>query len=386
MITAVQTNISSTDTLTAAMSPLRIIMAAGGTGGHVYPAIAIADSLKKKMAEAEILFVGTRDRMEWKTVPKYGYQIKSIWISGFHRTFTFKNLLFPLKVLVSLVQSMIIIRSFKPDLVISCGGFAAGPIGWIASQLRIPLFIQEQNSYPGVTNRLLSKHAVRIFTAFDDASSYLPSEKIVLTGNPVRSEMNESDRETSFKIFGFNSQLKTVLILGGSGGARAINNIMAREIENLHNKGNLQIIWQCGNHYIEALRNKIDINKYPNLRLVAFIDDMPAAYEVADLVITRAGAGTCSELMNLGQPAILIPSPNVAGNHQFKNAKSLKESGAAELLDESDLNDRFTEKIFDLLHDPKRLEQMKTSMLSLSRPNASDQIVKEILKRFNRDK
>lgn len=385
MITTVQTNISSTDTLTAAMNPLRIIMAAGGTGGHVYPAIAIADALREKLSDVEILFVGTRNRMEWKTVPKYGYKIQSIWISGFHRQFTVKNLLFPFKVLTSLIQSLFIIRSFRPDLVISCGGFAAGPIGWVASKLKIPLFIQEQNSYPGVTNRLLSKYADKIFTAFNDASNFLPSEKIVLTGNPIRSgiKASSSDREISIKKFGFSSNKKTVLVLGGSGGARAINEIMLQEVERLHNAGNLQIIWQCGNNYFDDLKAKIDLDQYPNLRLMPFIDDMQAAYEAADLVITRAGAGTCSELMNLGLPAILIPSPNVAGDHQYKNAKSLLESDAAELITEGDLNDQFTHKILTLINDPVKLDHMKKTMLNLARPDAAELIVKEILTRIN---
>ncbi len=382
MITTVQTNISSTDTLTAAINPLRIIMAAGGTGGHVYPAIAIADSLRKKMGDAEILFVGTRDRMEWETVPKYGYEIKSVWISGFHRRFTMKNLLFPFKVLVSLIQSLMILRSFRPDLVISCGGFASGPIGWVASKLSVPLFIQEQNSYPGVTNRLLSKYAAGIFTAFDEASNYLPAEKIVLTGNPIRSGIESSDIESSRQKFGFSSTRKTILILGGSGGAKAINEIMFKEHEKLHNSGNLQIIWQCGKHYFESLNRSIDLQKYPNLRLMPFIEEMPAAYDVADLVITRAGAGTCSELMNLGQPALLIPSPNVAGNHQYKNARSMADANAADLLDESDLQDHFTDRILELINDPQRLDKMSNAMRKLAKPQAADHIANEILSRI----
>lgn len=380
MITTVQTNISSTDTLTAAICPLRIIMAAGGTGGHVYPAIAIADSLKKNcVGTVEILFVGTRDRMEWDTVPKYGYKIKPLWISGFHRRFTLKNLLFPLKVLVSLVQSYMIIRSFRPDIVISCGGFASGPVGWVAAKLSIPLFLQEQNSFPGVTNRLLSKYATGIFTAFDDASNYLPSDKIILTGNPIRTGIQATDSESSHQKFGFKSNRKTILILGGSGGAKAINEIMLRELDKLHHSGNLQILWQCGKYYFEALSQEINLQAYPGLRLLPFIEDMRAAYDVADLVITRAGAGTCSELMNLGQPALLIPSPNVAGNHQYKNARSLVDSGAAELLDESELQKHFSDRILDLINKPQRLEQMRNSMLKLAKPKAADHIVDEIL-------
>lgn len=378
MIATVAKNISSTDTLTAAMSPLRIIMAAGGTGGHVYPAIAIADAFVNKYPHSKVLFVGTRDRMEWKTVPKYGYEIKAIWISGLHRRFTIQNLLFPLKLVVSVLQSFFVLRSFKPNMVVACGGFASGPIGWVAVKMGIPLVLQEQNSFPGVTNRMLAKHASRIFTAFEDAARFLPKEKVQLTGNPVRSVLKKPDRDASLKTYGFHSENPALLVMGGSGGARALNDAMIKHIDRLHNELGIQIIWQCGEKYIKEVSRRIDTGKYPNLKLTTFIDDMPSAYGAADLVVTRAGAGTCSELMTLGLPAVLVPSPNVAGNHQEKNAKSLTEAGAAALLTENRLNDEFPGLIQNLITNQTELKKMAEAMKSLAKPDAAQTIVNEI--------
>lgn len=378
MIATVAKDISSTDTLTAAMGHLRVLMAAGGTGGHVYPAIAIADAIKESHPDTEFLFVGTRDRMEWETVPKYGYEIKSIWISGIHRRLTIQNLLFPVKLLTSIVQSFSILRSFNPDIVIACGGFAAGPIGWVAVKLGIPLFLQEQNSFPGVTNRMLGKHATTIFTAFEDAKNYLPKEKIKLTGNPVREHVQVSSRAEALKSFNFTDELPVLLILGGSGGAKALNDIMTFEITKLHNEANLQMIWQCGPKYYDGLVEKMDLEKYPNLRLVPFIDDMSAAYAAADLVVTRAGAGTCSELQAIGQPAVLVPSPNVAGDHQTKNAASLVNAGAAKLLKETMLEQTFYKTVTELIRDENELSIMSSAMKSLAKPKAAEEIATEI--------
>ncbi|WP_234571020.1 undecaprenyldiphospho-muramoylpentapeptide beta-N-acetylglucosaminyltransferase [Rhodohalobacter sp. 614A] len=378
MIATVAKDISSTDTLTAAVGNLRVLMAAGGTGGHVYPAIAIADAIKEMHSDAEFLFVGTRDRMEWEIVPKYGYKIKSIWISGVHRRLTIQNLLFPAKLVTSIIQSFLILKSFKPDIVIACGGFASGPIGWVAVKLGIPLFLQEQNSFPGVTNRMLAKHATTIFTAFDDAKQYLPEEKIKLTGNPVRGQVQVSNRSKALQSFNFTEDLPVLLILGGSGGAKALNDIMTQEIEQLHDSANLQIIWQCGPKYFDGLIEKVKPERFHNLRLTAFIDDMSAAYAVADLVVTRAGAGTCSELETIGQPAILVPSPNVAGDHQTKNAQSLVHAGAAKLLKEETLQHSFYSIVTELIRDKNELSSMSSAMKSLAKPKASEEIATEI--------
>ncbi|MEX0649125.1 MAG: undecaprenyldiphospho-muramoylpentapeptide beta-N-acetylglucosaminyltransferase [Balneolaceae bacterium] len=371
-------NISSTNTPTAALSPIRVLMAAGGTGGHVYPAVAIADAVKRNAPDAKILFAGTRDRMEWQAVPKAGYEIKSVWISGFHRRLTAQNLLFPFKLITSLFQSFKILRSFKPDIVVACGGFAAGPIGWTAAKLNIPVVIQEQNSFPGVTNRMLAKYAAAIFTAFDEAKKFFPEEKVKLEGNPVRSQLEKSDRKSSLEAFNFTANAPVLLILGGSGGAKALNDIMSRELPRLHNELGLQVIWQCGERYLDDLRQDIDLKKYSRLRLMSFIDDMPAAYGAADLVVTRAGASTCSELMMAGQPAVLVPSPNVAGDHQKKNAASMVAANAAKLLEENKLKDSFLNTIRELIYDKDELKRMSSAMKQLARPDAASAIAKEI--------
>jgi UDP-N-acetylglucosamine--N-acetylmuramyl-(pentapeptide) pyrophosphoryl-undecaprenol N-acetylglucosamine transferase len=372
-------NISSPESPTGAGSALRVLLAAGGTGGHVYPAIAIADALKSLRPETDILFVGTRDRMEWQAVPKSGYSIKSVWISGFHRRLTPQNLLFPVKLMTSIAQSYSILRSFRPDVLVACGGFAAGPVGWVATKMGIPVVIQEQNSYPGVTNRMLAKSAVKIFTAFEDAASHLPKEKLRLTGNPVRGQLQKSERAESLAAFGFDDTAPVLLILGGSGGARALNDAMKEHLDELHDGLNLQILWQCGKRYEDELRKEFDEEEYPNLRLLPYIDNMPAAYGAADLVLTRAGASTCSELMLLGQPAILVPSPNVAGNHQSKNAQSLVESGAAIRIDEKDLPRTLAQQVRKLIFDTDSLNRMGQSMKTLAKPDAASVIAREII-------
>jgi len=363
----------------AAMGDVSVLIAAGGTGGHVYPAIAIADALREKYDRTNVLFVGTKDHMEWDTVPKAGYDITSIWISGFHRRLTLKNLLFPIKLATSIMQSFGIIRKFDPNVVISCGGYAAGPVCWVASKKSIPLVIQEQNSYPGVTNRILGRSADKIFTAFKDADHYFPIDKIQLAGNPTRKSLTNADRHQSFKSFGFDPNKKTLLILGGSGGAKAINDAMLQNIDRLHNEMDLQIIWQCGQRYYDQMRNKVDLNHYPHLLLKDFIHDMAAAYAVADLVISRAGALSCSELALTGKPSILVPSPNVAGDHQTKNARSMVEEGAAELLKDKDLNDTLAGLVEKIITDEQKLKQMNEAAQKLARPEAAETIATEIL-------
>lgn len=363
---------------TSNVSPTRILLAAGGTGGHVYPAIAIADAVKKLSSGSDVLFVGTRDRMEWQAVPGAGYNIKSVWISGFHRRLTPQNLLFPIKLMVSLVQSYSILKRFKPDIVVACGGFAAGPVGWVAAKLGIPLAIQEQNSYPGVTNRLLAKNAVKIFTAFEAAEQYLPKEKIELTGNPVRSSLSVSDKSEALTHFGFSSDKPVLLILGGSGGALAINDAVAARLDILHNDAGLQIIWQCGKKYYDEILESFDLDAYPNLKLMGYIDDMPAAYGAATLVLTRAGASTCSELMMIGKPSVLVPSPNVAGDHQTKNAAAMVAEGASLLILEEELEEALTDRVPSILKDEGKLAKMSGAALDLAKPGAAKQIADKL--------
>jgi len=374
------TDISSQDRPdSAAMGDVNVLIAAGGTGGHVYPAIAIADALQEKYARTNVLFVGTKDHMEWEAVPKAGYDITSIWISGFHRRLTPKNLLFPVKLATSIVQSFGIIRKFDPDVVVSCGGYAAGPVCWVASKKGIPLVIQEQNSYPGVTNRILGRNADKIFTAFKDADHYFPIDKTQVAGNPTRKSLTTADRQQAFETFGFDPNKKTLLVLGGSGGAKSINEAMLHNINRLHDEIDLQVIWQCGRRYYDQLRRDIDPKKYEHLLLKDYIHDMPDAYAVADLVISRAGALSCSELALTGKPSILVPSPNVAGDHQTKNARSMAEKGSAELVKDKDLKDTLAGLVEKVITDQQKLEQMNRAAKKLARPAAAETIATEIL-------
>lgn len=366
--------------MSAAVS--RILLAAGGTGGHVFPAIAIADAFRDLVPGVQIEFVGTRDKMEWFAVPKAGYKIHPVWISGFHRRLTLQNLLFPIKLVTSIVQSFAVLRKFKPEAVICCGGFAAGPIGWAATKMNIPVFLQEQNSFPGVTNRLLAPHAQSIYTAFREADQYLPEGKTVLYGNPTRRVLVQKSGAAAYTFFGFDPKRPTILIIGGSGGAHAINEAIRQNLEYLHNTLKLQILWQCGARYIESLRKEIPLSKYPDLRLTDFIDRMSEAYEVADVVISRAGAGSCSELMLTGKPSILIPSPNVAGNHQTKNAQAMTSSGAALLIKDEDAVANLPTALANLFRDKELLAKMSAAALSMAKPDAARHIAEDILRRL----
>lgn len=357
----------------------RILIAAGGTGGHVYPAIAIADALKEANSSVQVLFVGTKNHMEWTAVPKAGYKIKDIWISGFQRRLTVANVLFPLKLATSLLQSIGIISRFKPDVVVSCGGYVAGPIGYIAEKKKLPVVVQEQNSYPGVTNRLLAKGASIIFTAFKKTNDYFPADKTVLAGNPTRSTLNSVPKEEALRAFGFSPNKKTLLVLGGSGGARTINQAIKNNLEALHSELGLQIIWQCGKKYIDDLNQKVDAASFPNLRLQAYLENMPEAYAAADLVVSRSGASSCSELMMTGKPSVLIPSPVVAGDHQTHNAMSMVTEDAALLLKDSEAIDQLVSIVNPLINDADRLSQMSEAALKLAKPDAAKTIAKEIL-------
>ncbi len=354
----------------------RILIAAGGTGGHVYPAIAIADAIKNENSDSEILFVGTKDHMEWKAVPKAGYKIKSVWISGFHRRLTLKNMLFPLKLVTSIVQSFGIVSSFKPQVMVSCGGYAAGPVGWVAGKRGVKVVIQEQNSFPGVTNRMLAKFASRIFTAFKEAAKYLPSDKIVESGNPTRNTLDKVEKKVGLNSFNFDDSKPVLMVLGGSGGARSINEAVK---ENLDKLSDLQVIWQCGSRYIDALMKEVDLENNKNIRLTAFIDNMPEAYAAADLIVSRAGASSCSEFMMTGKPSVLIPSPNVAGDHQTQNAQSMVDAGASELLKDIDAVNALPELVHSLIKNQEKLKEMNKAALRLGKPDAAKMIAKEIL-------
>ncbi len=369
--------------------PIRIMIAAGGTGGHVFPAIAIADAIREEQPGAAILFVGTRDRMEWKAVPQAGYEIAAIWISGFHRRLTLKNLLFPLKLLVSMWQSRHLVRSFRPDAMISCGGFASGPAGWVAARYGIPLFLQEQNSYPGVTNRKLASSAQLIFTAFEDAAKWFPEQKVRHEGNPVRKSLASDVRDPevrseAFNHFGFDPGRPVLLVMGGSGGAKSINEAMFRHLETLHDSLGFQIIWQCGKHYLADVKERRNSSgntpaDYPDLRLYDFMDDVSKAWAAADLVVSRAGAATCAELMATGKAGILVPSPWVAGDHQTHNARALSDRGAAVLIKDEDLDEQLADTLSELIGDSSRRNEIEKKAAAMARPDAAASIARQIL-------
>ncbi|MDG5767392.1 undecaprenyldiphospho-muramoylpentapeptide beta-N-acetylglucosaminyltransferase [Balneolales bacterium ANBcel1] len=374
---------------------LRIIMAAGGTGGHVFPAIAIADAIREQYPSARFLFVGTRDRMEWKAVPAAGYDITPVWISGFHRRLTLKNLLFPLKLLVSLWQSRSLIRRFRPHALVSCGGFAAGPAGWMAARQRVPVFLQEQNSYPGVTNRKLAPHAELIFTAFEEAGRWFPADRTVCAGNPVRQSLMERLRDSSFvrnakAHFDFDPGKPVLLLMGGSGGAKSINEAVFKNLDALLDMDGLQIIWQCGEHYLQEIRLRLEREygigerqgQQAGLRLFGFMDDVAEAWAAADTVVARAGAITCSELMVTGKAGILVPSPWVAGDHQTKNAEALAGKGAAMLLKDDRLADELPVAVRSLIMNPGKRLEMEKKIAGLARPNAAREIASLILNRI----
>lgn len=362
--------------------PLRVMIAAGGTGGHVFPAIAIADALRELRPETQVTFVGTKDKLEWHAVPKAGYPIRNIWISGFHRRITAQNLLFPVKLVTSLWQSWRIVGEVKPDVFVSCGGYVAGPAGWVCARRGVPIVIQEQNSFPGVTNRMLAKHAHVIYTAFQQADRWLPTGRTKLVGNPTRKSLRGMDRNQAFKLMGFEPGRKTLLVIGGSGGARSINEAMARHIGSLHDEMGLQVIWQAGTRYVDAMRAQVKPEQYPRLILTDFLDNMPAAYAVADLVVSRAGASSCAELMLTGKACVLIPSPNVAGDHQMKNAQALEATGAAAVLPDAEAHSALADTVAKLITDPAKLESMATNIAALAAPDAAKTIAADIFARF----
>lgn len=352
----------------------KIIFAAGGTGGHLFPALAIADELRK---DAEILFVGTRHKIEARVVPAHGYAFKAIWISGFHRSFRPGNLAFPLKTLVSLVQSFFLIRDFKPDVVIGTGGYVSGPVLYAASLLGIATVLHESNSYPGVTTRFLAGRATKVFLGSEHARARLrPSDNVELVGTPVRDSLHRATRADALRFFGLNPKRKTVLIVGGSLGAGSINQAVQRSIKAFAESG-LQIIWQTGKDGIEQAREEISGR---NTGWVgAFIERMDLAYAVADLVVCRAGATTIAELTSLGKPAVLIPFPAAAADHQTLNARALVDAGAAEMIPDRELESLLKDTVLELSANPGRLRRMASASKKLGKPDAAGEIAVKIL-------
>jgi UDP-N-acetylglucosamine--N-acetylmuramyl-(pentapeptide) pyrophosphoryl-undecaprenol N-acetylglucosamine transferase len=364
--------------LSEGRSGLKFILSGGGTGGHIYPAIAIANELKQRFPDAVILFVGASDKMEMQKVPQSGYPIKGLWIAGIQRKFTIDNALFPIKLVDSLVKSRTIIRHFKPDVVIGTGGFASGPLLRMAGIAGIPTVLQEQNSFPGITNKWLSKKAHKICVAYEHLERFFPKNKIVLTGNPVRQDLVDfkEKRAAGLAFFKLDETKKTLLVLGGSLGARRINQLIAKELVNFSAQ-NVQLIWQCGKLYNDQYAH---FNEKENVQVVSFIDKMDLAYAAADVIISRAGASSVSELCLVGKPTLFIPSPNVAEDHQTKNANAIVDKEGALLIKENELDTQFATTINSLLNDENLQKKLSENMLQLAKPNATIDIVDEIVK------
>lgn len=360
---------------------MRIMISGGGTGGHIFPALAIAEALRRRVPGVEILFVGAKGRMEMEKVPAAGYKIEGLWISGLDRQKILKNLTFPLKVVSSLTRSFQLIRRFRPDVIVGVGGFASGPLLEAGARMKIPTLIHEQNSYAGITNKILSKKADRICVAFSGMEKYFPEEKILLTGNPIRQDLLEkkySSEEARTKL-GIQPGRKTILSLGGSLGARTLNQMFRDQTVLIAEQADTHFIWQYGSLYEEEY-GTCDTARLENVTAVKFIEDMSLVYAAADLVVARAGALTLTELAALGKAAVLIPSPNVAEDHQTKNARQLENGGAAVLIKDEEARDTGIATLIDMIRKEEKLNILRKNIISFYREGADEVIAEEILK------
>ncbi|MEO0526854.1 MAG: undecaprenyldiphospho-muramoylpentapeptide beta-N-acetylglucosaminyltransferase [Bacteroidota bacterium] len=359
------------------MDNYRFILSGGGTGGHIYPAIAIANELKQRYPNAQFLFVGAKDKMEMEKVPQAGYEIEGLWISGLQRKLTLKNMMFPIKLISSLIKSRSIVNRFKPHAVVGTGGFASGPLLRVATGKHIPCVLQEQNSYAGITNKLLAGRVKKICVAYNGMEAFFPSDKIVKTGNPVRGDLLEinSDPTNALEFFNLKKKRQTLLVLGGSLGARRINQLIAEKLDYFKSM-EVQLIWQCGKLYYNEYK------KYGSdtIKVFDFLNRMDFAYTAADIIISRAGAGSVSELCIVGKPVIFIPSPNVAEDHQTKNAKALEAEHAAILIKEKDLDHQFETTFSDVFQSKNKQLELSTNIKKLAMPHATKHIVDEIEK------
>jgi UDP-N-acetylglucosamine--N-acetylmuramyl-(pentapeptide) pyrophosphoryl-undecaprenol N-acetylglucosamine transferase len=360
---------------------MRVLISGGGTGGHVYPAIALANAIKDKDPSAEILFVGAQGKLEMKKVPAAGYFIKGLWISGFQRKLSFRNLSFPFKLASSLYRGRKIIMDYKPDVVVGVGGYASGPILQVASMMKIPTLIQEQNSYPGITNKILAKKVNKICVAYDGMEQFFPSEKIIFTGNPVRRDLYDIqiNREEAKASFGIDNDHKTVLIFGGSLGARRINESVKGAFDMIKRHSEINYIWQVGKMYFDEYSCGV-VAALPNITVLPFIERMDYAYAAADAVVCRAGALTISEIALINKPAVLIPSPHVAEDHQTKNAMALVNNDAALMVPNAEAKEKMIPTILELLSDEKLQQYLVCNLKKMGRPNATSEIVEEIFK------
>jgi len=357
------------------MKKLKVIISGGGTGGHIFPAISIAKSLEKKVKFIELLFVGSKNRMEMQKIPEYGYTIKGLWISGFQRSFSLRNLLFPIKLISSLIKSRNIIRDFKPDLVIGTGGFASGPLLYVASKRGIPSVIQEQNSYPGITNRILGRHVNKVCVAYDNMERFFHKKKLILAGNPIRESIINFKDKTYYgkKLFNVDNNKITVLVIGGSLGSKTINESISQNL-NLFKKHNLNLIWQTGTSFVNESNEFTQSLNVGGISSHVFIKEMDLAYAAADIIVSRAGAIAISELCFVGKPIILVPSPNVAENHQTKNAQSLVNKNSALMVKDVNSKRKLVEVLISLSKNKKLQKELISNIKKLAVTDAADQI------------
>ncbi len=363
----------------------RILFTGGGTGGHIYPAVAIAREVQRLAPDTEILFVGALGKMEMEKVPRAGFKIVGLPVSAFHRSLTLKNLLFPYKLLMSLVRARKIVRDFNPDLVVGTGGFASGPVLRVSTQKHIPVILQEQNAFPGVTNRLVAGKVNHICVAYPGMEKYFPGDKIVVTGNPVRTDLVlPADRHAAaFESFGFSPEVPVILVFGGSLGARTLNHCMAAAARRLA-AAPVQIIWQTGTNFVAEAKASVENAGAGNIRVHDFIYNMDEAYAIASLAVCRSGAITLSELAVVGKPALLVPFPAAAEDHQTKNAKVFTSAGAAQMISDAEAGNKLINKMMELIDDKRALAEMAKNMSTLAKPNATLTIASLALKLLNR--
>jgi UDP-N-acetylglucosamine--N-acetylmuramyl-(pentapeptide) pyrophosphoryl-undecaprenol N-acetylglucosamine transferase len=359
----------------------RAIISGGGTGGHIFPALAIANEIKRRNPDAEILFVGALGKMEMEKVPAAGYKIIGLPIAGLQRKITLSNFVLPFKLINSLLKAYKIVKNFKPDVVVGVGGYASGPTLRAAIFAGVPTLIQEQNSFPGKTNKILSGKVNSICTAYDGLEKFFPKDKIVETGNPVRSEMItiQGKREEAYQFFGLNPNKKTILVIGGSLGARTLNESVLEGMKMLE-ENQVQVLWQCGKFYFEKMKETLSQINRDDVHLNEFIARMDLAYAAADIIISRAGAISVSELCLIQKPTVLVPSPNVAEDHQTKNAMALVNKHAAVLVKDVDAKNNLIAKTIELLGNEANLKQLSEAIAQLGKPNASAMIVDELEK------
>ncbi|MBR4871404.1 MAG: undecaprenyldiphospho-muramoylpentapeptide beta-N-acetylglucosaminyltransferase [Alistipes sp.] len=365
----------------------RIILSGGGTGGHIYPAVAVAEALKRKYGEdVELLFVGAEGKMEMEKVPALGYRIEGLPVAGLQRRLTLSNLLVPFKVAKSIRRAKRIIRDFGADIVVGFGGYASAPVLWAAQRLGIPTVIQEQNSYAGLTNKLLSKRAKRICVAYDNMERFFAKERIVMTGNPLRGRFSAGNdiREEALAYYGFDSSMPVVLVVGGSLGTRTLNEMMKAWIKSLDGVAPVQVIWQTGKFYEREMQEFLAAHPTKNIWQGAFIERMDYAYAAANVVLSRSGACTVSELCLVAKPTIFVPSPNVSEDHQTKNAMALVAQGAAEIVRDNEAVERGMKEAVALALDEERLEMLAANIAKLAVSDSAERVVKVIDEELNR--